>query len=272
MKALAKAALLKPIADVLKSSFPAQLSWPLVNEWPKRPWQNFSSHQLLRQPVSKLGLQFESSPLRRFREQLYRDLQQAGLQYFKPEIYFGDEWFSPDRVPKISVPFYLAHPALRKIEKSLMGEVEGGTPRQFMQLLRHESGHAFDHAYRCSSRSDWQNVFGSPKAKYDPDNYTFNPRSRDFVRHLPKHYAQSHPDEDFAETFAVLITPNSQWRQRYQAGTGAREKLEFVYSLIQSFSARRPAVTSGPRMCLASRMQTSLVRYYKGRIASDSLN
>lgn len=255
-----------------KTASSTQLSWPLSKEWPQSHWGHLSSQQLLQHPVSKLGLKFETSPLHRFATQLYRELRHVGFRYFKPEIYFGDEWFSPDRVPKIAVPFFLAHPTLQKLEKTFMGEVEGGTARQFMQLLRHESGHAFDHAYRLSVRKDWQIMFGSPKSKYDPNRYAFNPRSRDFVRHLPKHYAQSHPDEDFAETFAVLITPQSDWRQRYAVGTGARAKLEFVFSLIQSFSARYPLVQTGPRMCLASRMQTSLIRYYKERTSSDALN
>ncbi len=248
------------------------LPWPLPKEWPQSNWRDLSSQQLVRQPISKLRLDFKRSPLQRFATQLYKELYDSGLHYFRPEIYFGDEWFSPDRVPKISVPFFLAHPTLQKLERTMMGEVEGGTARTFMQLLRHEAGHAFDHAYRLSSRKDWRQVFGSPRKKYDPDHYVFDPRSRDFVRHLPKHYAQSHPDEDFAETFAVLITPDSEWWTRYPVGSGARAKLEFVFSLIQNFGKRYPLVQAGPRMCLASRMQISLIRYYKGRIPSDALN
>ena len=54
-------------------------------------------------------------------------------------------------------------------------------------------------------RKDWQRIFGSPEADYEPETYTPRPHSHGFVRHLPNWYAQAHPDEDFAETFAARV-------------------------------------------------------------------
>jgi hypothetical protein len=105
----------------------------------------------------------------------------------------------------------------------MMFEVEGGTPPWCMKLLRHEAGHAFDHAYKLSRRDDWKEVFGSPRTKYQPYYYEVDPGSRDFVRNVPDHYAQAHPVEDFAETFAVWLNPATDWRKRYKGWRAVRE-------------------------------------------------
>jgi hypothetical protein len=132
-------------------------------------------------------------------------------------------------------------------------------------LLRHECGHAIDHAYRFSSRKDWQTVFGSPETEYAPETYTPRPYSRSFVRHLPNWYAQAHPDEDFAETFAVwLSSPPEDWRQRYR-GWKALEKLEYVETLMQEIAASKPAVKRGRRISDARKLRTTLARYYVTR-------
>ena len=49
---------------------------------------------------------------------------------------------------------------------------------------------------------------------------------------LANWYAQSHPIEDFAETFAVWLRPGSRWRSRY-ADWPALRKLEYVDALMQ---------------------------------------
>src|SRR5690606_31984395 len=140
------------------------------------------------------------------------ELRRQGFVHFRPRVYLGDEWFCPGGAAAIAVPFYLAHPRLTRLEKRYGKRVEGDNPRWFQQLLRHEAGHAFDHAYGISDRADWRAVFGDKNLPYNTERYRFDPLSRDFVVHLDEHYAQAHPEEDFAETFAVLITPGSDWR------------------------------------------------------------
>ena len=191
---------------------------------PEQPaWVALKDDELLQKRICDLGAKIPGSELEGRVAQLYDELAARGLA-FRPACYLGDEWFSPEGVPAIAIPFYLAHPRLKALELHQMLEVEGGTPEWCLQLLRHESGHAIDHAYHFSSREDWRALFGNPEAEYAPETYQPRPYSRGFVRNLPNWYAQAHPDEDFAETFAVWLqsTPE-QWREQYR-GWKALEK------------------------------------------------
>jgi hypothetical protein len=211
------------------------------------PWAQLKDEELLALRICDLGVRIEGSELEPRIQQFYSDLGARDVK-LRPVCYLGDEWFSPEGVPAIAIPFYLAHQRLKTLELRQMLEVEGGTPEWCQMLLRHECGHAINHAYRFSTREDWQSVFGSPDTEYTPETYRPRPYSRSFVRHLPNWYAQAHPDEDFAETFAVwlAVTPE-EWRPRYR-GWKALEKLEFVHGLMQEVSNSRPLVRNGRRI------------------------
>jgi hypothetical protein len=84
--------------------------------------------------------------------------------------------------------------------------------------LRHEAGHAFNYAYRLYQTPEWRELFGPFNRPYR-ERYRPIPFDRNFVRHIEGWYAQKHPDEDFAETFAVWLTPGSRWRVRYRGST-----------------------------------------------------
>ena len=129
-----------------------------------------------------LGLKFEDSPLVGFRDQLYAELAQRGLR-IKPQIWLSDDWFSPDGIPGIAVPFYMAHPRLMRLERSQMLEVEGGTKQWCMRILRHEAGHAIDTAFRLHRRKSYKAMFGNYSDPY-PEYYKPKPRSKNFVLHL----------------------------------------------------------------------------------------
>jgi len=209
----------------------------------RRPALNrLSNEQILDIRFRDLRLRVEETPVVRRIEQLYEELDYRGIR-FKPHCWLGEEWFSPDGIPGISIPFYLAHPRLMKLEYQQMFEVEGGTPRQCMQLLRHETGHAIMTAYQLARRPRCRKLFGSFSRRY-PSHYTPNPASRRYVLHLDWWYAQAHPAEDFAETFAVWLKPRSGWRKKY-AGWPAVRKLEYMDELMQSI-AERPVI-SAPR-------------------------
>lgn len=168
---------------------------------------------------------------------LAEELAARGLT-FRPHFWLSSEWFSPDGIPGIAIPFYLAHPRLMKLEQAQMLEVEGGETDWCMKILRHEAGHAFDNAYGLRERRTRRQLFGSPARDY-PDFYLPKPYSRSFVLHLDSWYAQSHPDEDFAETFAVWLTPGSDWRNRYQDWPALR-KLEYLDHLMGRLATARP--------------------------------
>jgi hypothetical protein len=231
---------------------------------PQPAWLALRDEELLGYRIRDLGVAIEGSELEARVARLYSELEARGLP-LRPPCYLGDEWFSPDGVPIIAIPFYLAHPRLKQLELHQMMEVEGGTPEWCAQLLRHECGHAFDHAYRFSFRRKWREVFGSPNVDYEPETYRPRPYSRGFVRHLPNWYAQAHPDEDFAETFAVwLASPPEAWRQRYR-GWKALEKLEYVELLMREARTRPPVVRRVRRPWRASTLKSTLQRYYSTR-------
>ena len=197
-------------------------------------WGHLSDEDLLRVRICDLGVSIPGSEIQPPVRRLYQELEERGLA-LRPVCYLADEWLSPNGQAAIGIPFYLAHPRLKALEFRMMFEVEGGTASSCMRLLRHEAGHAFDHAYHLHRRKDWRRVFGSFRLAYNPHFYTADPRSKNHARNLPDNYAQSHPEEDFAETFAVWLNPYSQWRTRYR-GWPAVNKLRYVDRLMRNLA------------------------------------
>jgi len=236
-----------------------------TQEAPQAPaWVALKDDELLACRICDLGVRIAGSELEGRVAQFQEELAGRGLA-FRPDCYLGDEWFSPEGVPAIAIPFYLAHPRLKTLELHQMLEVEGGTPDWCQKLLRHECGHALDHAFRFSAREDWRALFGSPETEYQPETYQPRPYSKGFVQHLPNWYAQAHPDEDFAETFAVwLAMPPEQWREEYR-GWKALEKLEFVNAAIEQVKSTSPKIKRGRRISDASKLRKTLARYYTER-------
>src|SRR6266513_1969570 len=201
-------------------------------------WVSLSDQDLLEHRISKLGLKLEGTSLEPLIKQLYDELSAKGLT-FHPPTHIGDEWFVPIGIPAIFIPFFLAHNRLRGLERSMMLEVEGETPEWFMKLIRHEAAHAYSYAYQLQRKKKWQKFFGRTSHESTPTFYRPRPFSRSYVMHLDDWYAQAHPDEDFAETFAIWLTPDLNWRKRY-AGWKALQKLEYVDELMKSLAGKPP--------------------------------
>jgi hypothetical protein len=193
------------------------------------------SAELWGQRVDKLGLSLEDSPLAPLIRQLYAEMEDAGLS-FRPPCYVANEWGCPDGVPLIGVPFYLVDPRLHSYEEEHADDLED--PARIMAGLRHEAGHALNYAYKLYDGEEWTRVFGDFYKEY-ADDYKPKPFSKKFVRHLPGWYAQKHPDEDFAETYAVWLTPGSRWRERYK-NWGAIKKLEYLDRLMGEIGRTSP--------------------------------
>ncbi len=202
-------------------------------------WPSLTDEQLLERRISTLGLKLEGTPLEPLIKQLYDELSSKGLT-FLPPCYIGDEWFVPIGIPAIFIPFFLVHDRLRALERSMMLEVEGETPAWFMKLMRHEAGHAYSYAYELQHRKKWQQCFGQTSDEETPSFYRPRPFSRSYVLHLDDWYAQAHPDEDFAETFAVWLTPGLDWRKQYARWKIALQKLECVDELMRSLAGTAP--------------------------------
>jgi hypothetical protein len=192
---------------------------------------------LLGKRISALGLQIRGSRVERLVDELYKELAARSIS-FRPPVYLSDQWGCPDGTPLIGVPFYLVDQRLERIEAEMSGSVEDDG--EAMQYLRHECGHAINYAFRLFDRSDWRRVFGSFSAPYR-ERYRADPFSHSYVRHILGWYAQKHPDEDFAETFAVWLTPNLDWRKEY-AGWAALEKLKYVDSLMTEIRELAPEI------------------------------
>lgn len=231
-------------------------------------WAELSDGELLERRISSLELTLEE--VQPMVEELWGELTAKGLA-FLPPCFVGDEWFCPVGIPAIFIPFYLMHERLRRLERTMMLEVEGESRTWFMQLLRHETGHAYAYAYQLFRRKKWQQQFGRTSREETPDTYRPRPYSRSFVVHLPDWYAQSHPDEDFAETFAVWLTPGLDWHEKYR-GWKALQKLEYVDDLMKSIAGKPPAHTPEFRASDHDGLRIKLKTYYarKRRLWQES--
>ncbi len=223
-------------------------------------WAKWPDDKLLDLRMSDLGLTIEGGALQKRLDELNQELAERGIT-FRPHFWLSDEWFTPDGVPGVAIPFYLAHPRLARLEREQMLEVEGGTPSWCMRILRHEAGHAIDHAYMLHRRRRRQALFGSSSIPY-PEFYTPKPYSRSFVLHIDNWYAQSHPDEDFAETFAVWLNPRSDWRRRYQDWP-ALKKLEYMDELMREIATAPPLVGKRKTVDPLHRIRRTLRQHYK---------
>ena len=251
-------------SSVRRAGTPPRKESALGSRSRKVAWEKLSDDDLLDTRIGDLGVRIRGTELEPRVRQLHRELEEAGLK-LKPVCFLSDEWLSPGDQAAIGIPFFLAHPRLKALEGRMMFEVEGGTAAWCLKLLRHEAGHALDHAYRLSRREDWRETFGSPRTKYQPYYYEVDPDSRDFVVNVPDNYAQAHPVEDFAETFAVWLNPDSDWRESY-AGTRALRKLRYVDRLMRDVR-KRPLPRSTPQIGPEARtLQSTLKTYYERKL------
>lgn len=187
-------------------------------------------------------------------EKLKLRLQSKNINW-TPHFWASDEWFSPDGIAGIAYPFILCHPKLIRLEKKYLGFCEGESTAEFFKLLAHEAGHAIDNAFGLRRKKLRQNLFGISSKKY-PSSYRPNPNSKDFVIHLSDYYAQAHPDEDWAETFAVWLTTDN-WKKRYKH-TLALKKLEYVADQMQNLRSPKQSL----RQYKAAVNDTRTVREY----------
>jgi hypothetical protein len=227
---------------------------------PDPDWASLGDDDLLKVRMCDLGLSIGGTELEQRIAQLGAELAARGLR-FRPRFWLSDEWFTPDGVPGIAIPFYLAHPRLEKLELAQMLEVEGADPDECLRILRHEAGHAIDNAYQLRRRPTRRRLFGLPATPY-PEYYTPKPYSKSFVQHLDHWYAQSHPDEDFAETFAVWLEPQSMWATRY-VGWPAQRKLEYMDGLMRELATRAPRIKSKREVDPVARLRKTLGEHYR---------
>lgn len=227
-------------------------------------WARLPDEELLELRLKDLKVGVEGTWLEDRLHDLYYELEQKGLR-IRPHAWISEEWFSSSTTPGIAIPFYLAHPRLIRLERKMIFDVEGGTEAECKRILRHEAGHVVQYAYELQRRRRWQDLFGHSSEHY-PNYYRPNPASKNYVQHLRLWYAQSHPDEDFAETFAVWLRPRSDWRKRY-VGWPALKKLEYVDELMAEIAQERPKLKPRVRIEPLSRITKTLAEYYEQKQA-----
>ena len=227
------------------------------------PWIDYTDEQLLQVRLKDLHVGLARTWLMPCIRDLQRELDERRLR-IRPHFWISDEWFSPSNTPGIAVPFYLAHPRLMRLERKMIIDVEGGTVADCMRILRHEAGHVLQHSFHLHRRRRWQELFGHSTQKY-PDFYRPNPASKRYVQHLRLWYAQSHPDEDFAETFAVWLS--KPWRKRYADWPQALEKLEYVDELMGEIAGEAPSLTRVLEVDPIGRLKQTLGEHYKKKRA-----
>jgi hypothetical protein len=235
-------------------------------ETPPQAW-SAERERLLQAKIDQLGLKIEGTYLEKIIERLYAELQQAGIK-LRPLVYLSNEWSCPDGVPVIGVPFYLVDPRLARIEDEMMDGVEAQSEEEILSYLRHEAGHAFNYAHKLYETERWRSVFGDMAEPYLED-YRPRPFSRAFVRHIPGWYAQKHPDEDFSETFAVWLTPDSHWREKYRHWP-CYAKLQYVDEIVREVGQADPVVTGSDYDFTTEALVYSVADHYQRTLPEPS--
>ncbi|WP_394843962.1 putative zinc-binding metallopeptidase [Pendulispora brunnea] len=213
-------------------------------------------------PIRELGLTIAGTVLEPIIAQFEKERLRAGILKLRPRYYLSTEWGVPEATIAIAIPFYLVRPELTLIHAEHACHVEGSGPKEILRYLRHEMGHVVNYAYRLHERKDWTERFG-PMARPYEEEYRPRPFSREFVHHLPGWYAQKHPDEDWAETFAVWMTPDLDWRKEYAKWPGALRKLEYCDRTMIEIRSRDPVITSAELDGDVGTLSMSLEQFYK---------
>jgi len=211
---------------------------------PTPPASGFHESNIRTATIRDLGLRIEGTRLEPIVVAFQQELAGLGLTKLRPRFYLSTEWGVPFQTISIGIPFYLAKPELEAIQAEQVGHIEGISHAEILRYLRHEMGHVVNYAFKLYEQQEWVKLFGSITQPY-VEEYKPQPFSRRFVRHLPGWYAQKHPDEDWAETFAVWMTPpREQWRKAYDGWATVLQKLDYCHRTMEEWRDREPLVKS----------------------------
>jgi hypothetical protein len=230
------------------------------------PTPSFQEGRLLSTPIRDLGLKIAGTPLEPILKEFRKELESVGIKKLKPHFYLSTEWGVPFNTISLAIPFYLARPDLIEVHAERVGHVEGVGRPEILRYLRHEMGHVVNYAYKLYEHDEWIKQFGSITQPY-VEEYRPQPFSRRYVRHLPGWYAQKHPDEDWAETFAVWMTPGKDWRATYANWATALAKVQYCDRTMKLLNEREPDVTATEADEDVSTLVESVEDFYK---ADDS--
>lgn len=206
--------------------------------------------ELLLTPLNRLDVSIEKSFFAEAIRIAKDDLKRLRITALEPHFYLSTGYGTVAGTTSIALGFYDCNELLRRLNLQLRGFQYSHD--DIVNLVRHELGHAFAYAYKLYTRKDFRNTFnvrGHYFYTYPvTDRYVqrVNPWSRDYVNPSGDHYAQKHPDEDFAETFTVLMQPRYRWEREYRNYPGALKKLRFVADLIRELGRQPPLADQSP--------------------------
>ncbi len=223
----------------------------------------FREAHLDQQPIRNLGLAIAGTRLEPLVAAFEREIAAVGLAHVRARFYLSTEWGVPFGTVAVAIPFYLARPELARLHLERTGMIEGFDAPELLRYLRHELGHVVNYAYRLYERREWVQAFGAITQPY-VEEYRPLPFSRRYVRHLPGWYAQKHPDEDWAETFAVWMTPGLDWRAEYADRPTALAKLLLCAGLMRELAGTPPLVTDDAPDEEVATLGLSLDDFYRG--------
>jgi hypothetical protein len=223
----------------------------------------FQEAHLSSQPIRDLGLRIAGTPLEPVLEELLAELDRVGIRKVRPRFYLSSEWGVPFGTVAIAIPFYLADRQLTALHAERTGHVEGLGRADLLRYLRHEMGHVVSYAYRIYEDEEWVELFGSMTQPYR-EEYRPEPFSRRHVRHLPGWYAQKHPDEDWAETFAVWMMPGFDWRSEYAGWPVVLAKLAYCDRTMAALADRDPVAVDDELDEDVGEIQYTLEQYWSG--------
>jgi len=229
----------------------------------------FEEAKALKVPIRDLNLTIAGTSLEPILATFQKELEALGIKKLHPRFYLSTEWGVPYETIAIAIPFYLARPELTLLQAEQACHVEGSGPKDILRYLRHEMGHVINYAYRLHESKEWVERFGPMQKPYE-EEYRPRPFSREFVHHLPGWYAQKHPDEDWAETFAVWMTPDSDWRTQFAKWPGALRKLEYCERTMREVLERDPMTTAAELDDDVSNITESLDQFYRAALGTPS--
>jgi hypothetical protein len=193
-------------------------------------------------PICLFRLQIKGSKLEKSLREIMNELREKKL-LFKPTFYLSDEFGCVEDTTSIGIPFFMVDLELEHLNRLFGSEkTQFLNHHQIKALLRHECGHAFFYAYGVSKTPSARKLFGDFSIKRTSLK-NIDPNSPDYTDYLASWdaaspgYSQTHPEEDFADTFGAWLDPLEK-KNSYDGK--ALKKIQLIETLARKYTGKKP--------------------------------